>query len=218
MLLLSLKCSFCVQHWIDIFVRADLRGWARGLSLWGRDATHYHFNHLLLLTEKVNNSSWAFAILPSRERFHTRRFQSTAARSDRLNIWRVSACKRVESLGCDQLGPCHVLGWAEGRFAYLCCSPGWDDRENRTKWHSNFFLNCNQHFGNQTIAVSESCLIKLLFDNIYRVIKIKFNQLVWENVRIFYLKKYIYILPLEWHWPAQGSSTVPNVSAHFRCL
>ena len=34
----SLKCSFCVQHWIDIFVRLDLRGWAP-------PATHYHFNH-----------------------------------------------------------------------------------------------------------------------------------------------------------------------------
>ena len=34
----SLKCSFCVQHRIDIFVRLDLRGSAP-------PATHYHFNH-----------------------------------------------------------------------------------------------------------------------------------------------------------------------------
>jgi len=36
----SLKCSFCVQHWIDIFVRLDLRGSVP-------PATHYHFNHWL---------------------------------------------------------------------------------------------------------------------------------------------------------------------------
>jgi len=72
--------------------------------------------------------------------------------------------------------------------------------ENYNKWHSNFFLNCNQHFGNQTMAVSECCLIKLLFDNIYRVIKIKFNQLVWENVRIFYLKNIFTF----YHWNGIG--------------
>jgi len=47
----SLKCSFCVQHWIDIFVRLDLRGSAPL-------ATHYLFNHWSI-------STWIDGIWPS---------------------------------------------------------------------------------------------------------------------------------------------------------
>jgi len=62
-----------------------------------------------------------------------------------------------------------------------------------------YFLELQSAFWKfQIITVSESCLIKLL------------QYILFE--------KYSYILALDWKWPAQRTSTVPIVSAHFRSL
>jgi len=39
-----------------------------------------------------------------------------------------------------------------------------------------------------------------------------------KNAAVYFVSKRIYILALEMGWQAQGTNTVPIVSAHFRSL
>jgi len=68
---------------------------------------------------------------------------------------------------------------------------------NYNKQHNKFiFFNCNRHFAHffQTITVSECRLTELL------------SYIFLKNIFVF----------LRWKCPAQGTSTVTIVSAHFR--
>jgi len=74
---------------------------------------------------------------------------------------------------------------------------GTKSAENYNKWHANFFLKLQSAFRQfQAVTVSGCLLIELL------------PYILFE--------KYIDILALQ--WPAQGTGTVPIVSAHFRSL
>ena len=66
-----------------------------------------------------------------------------------------------------------------------------------TQWH--FFLNCDKHFGNSNPNHNS---FRVLFDNFASV------YFIWKDILIFY----------RWKCPAQGTGTVPVVSAQFRSL